>query len=85
KGIQMGDYERSIHSYIRGQLRRPVRIDKNRCFITHVGCSVRMINDIKKETVSRCSFKELSVTKASATISSNCGPETFGLLFVYSD
>lgn len=85
KGIKIGDYERAINSYIRGQLRKSGRIDKNRCFITHVGCSIRMINDIKKEIVSRCSFKELSVTKASATISSNCGPETFGLLFVNSD
>ena len=53
-----------------------------RLFITHADCSVRTISKIKAEVEKLCRFDEVMVTKASATVSSNCGPETVGVLFV---
>lgn len=83
KRIIMGNYEKSVMRYIRGELKHSGRIEKKRLFITHAGCTVKMITQIKEETQKLCSFDEVTVTKASSTISSNCGPGTVGVLFVY--
>ena len=83
KKFKIGNYERSVMRYIRGELKYSRRIDKRRLFITHAGCSVKTISQIKAETEKLCRFDEVTVTKASATVSSNCGPETVGVMFVY--
>ena len=83
KKFKIGNYERSVMRYIRGELKHSRRIDKRRLFITHAGCTVKTISQIKAETEKLCRFDEVTVTKASATVSSNCGPETVGVMFVY--
>lgn len=83
KMLKIGNYEKSVMRYIRRELRHSGKIDKRRLFITHAGCPVKMISRIREETEKLCKFDEVTVTKASATISSNCGPETVGVLFVY--
>lgn len=82
KGIEIGDYSAAAMRYIRKTLKNPKKIDKKRVFITCAGCSIKTVNMIKRETESCCDFEEMFVTKASATISSNCGPNTFGILYV---
>lgn len=84
KGIEIGNYTRAAARYIRRTLKNSKIIDKKRVFITYAGCTVKTVNMIKREIEGCCSFEELFVTKASATISSNCGPNTFGVLFVKS-
>ena len=83
KTIEMGNHEKAIMRYIRSRLKNSSRIEQNRLFITHAGCSVRMLSKIKTEVERLCHFDEVIVTKASATVSSNCGPGTVGLIFVY--
>ncbi|MGN0665672.1 MAG: DegV family protein [Huintestinicola sp.] len=83
KDIELGDYSSSVRHYIRSVLRNPSTISKKRCYITHVGCSVKRVEMIKQVTEECCKFEEMNTTKASATISANCGPDTFGVLFVY--
>lgn len=83
KTIRVGHYEQSMLRYVRGELKRSDRIDKRRLFITHAGCSVRTISRIRAEAAKLCVFEEVVVTRASATVSSNCGPETVGIIFVY--
>ena len=83
KMFKIGNYERSVMRYIRGELKRSRRIDKSRLFITHAGCTIKTMSQIKAETEKLCRFDEVTVTKASATVSSNCGPETVGVMFVY--
>lgn len=82
KTIKMGYYEKAMMRYIRSELKNNNKIDKKRLFITHAGCPVRTISKIKAEVEKLCRFDEVTVTKASATVSSNCGPETVGVLFV---
>ena len=84
KGIKVGEYKRACRQYIRQMLNNSAKIDKSRVFITHAGCSIKTVNMVKREIDSCCPFDELYVTKASATISSNCGPNTLGILFVKS-
>ncbi|MCI5751345.1 MAG: DegV family protein [Oscillospiraceae bacterium] len=83
KTIKVGRYDKAMLRYVRGELRINRRIDKTRLFITYAGCSVKLVNEIRAETERLCRFDEVIVTKASATVSGNCGPGTLGVLFVY--
>lgn len=82
KSIKIGNYEKSVLRYVRKELRKASQIDRSRLFITHAACSLRMISKVKKEVNDRCPFEQVLVEKASATISSNCGANTIGVLFV---
>lgn len=83
KTLQIGNYEKSVMNYIKSELKHNSNIDKKRLFITHAGCTLKMISQIKSEAEKLCKFDEVTVTKTSATVSGNCGPETVGVLFVY--
>ena len=82
KTLEIGDYGRSVRSYIRGELRRSGGIDRQRVFITHTGCKAEMLAAVKNEVKKLCCFDEVIVAKASATISSNCGAGSIGVLFL---
>lgn len=82
KSIQIGDYEKSALRYIRKELKDQQLIDPGRLFITHANCSVNDLKMVRREVDKIMAFDSVMVTKASATISGNSGPRTFGLLFV---
>ncbi len=82
KGVQFGSYEKAVVRYVKNELRRQGCIDKRRVFITQASCSVKLIALVTDTVKQRFEFDEVMVTKASATISGNCGPDTIGVLFV---
>ena len=82
KTVILGKYESACRQYVRQELRNNRRIDKSSAFITHVGCSLKMLKMITAEVDKCCKFDELKITSASATVSSNCGQGTFGVLYV---
>ena len=82
KTIKIGNYEKAVMRYIKGALRRRKKIDKKRLFITHAGCTIKQLNAAKTQAERLCGFDEIIVTRASATVSSNCGMGTLGVLFV---
>ena len=82
KTIQIGDYDKSVLRYVRKELRKPAKIKRNRLFITYSTCPVRVLTKIKNQVKESCPFDEVWETKASATITSNCGANTVGVLFV---
>ena len=82
KSSCIGNYKRSAAKYVRAELKSTNRIKSNRLFITHAGCSTSDIKMIKKYVSNFMKFDDVIVTKASATISSNSGPRTFGLLYI---
>ncbi len=82
KGVEIGEYGKASVRYVRKQLKNAKKIDTKRIFITHVGCNVKFLSDVKAEIFRCCEFEEVITTKASATISSNCGTGTFGVLFM---
>ena len=81
KSVQIGNYEKSALRYVRKELKTP-NIKKDRLFITHAGCTASDIRMIKNEVSRIMKFDSVIVTKASATVSGNSGPRTFGLLYV---
>lgn len=82
KTLQIGNYEKCVMRYVRRELRAQSKIDKKRIFITHAGCPVKLINRVKDMVMEKCSVEEILVTNASATISSNCGANSIGVLFM---
>lgn len=82
KSIKIGRYDKAYKKYIKSLLKKNSKIDRALAFITHVGCSQEMIENIKAEVNKLSSFDRIEVTDASAAISSNCGQGTFGVLFV---
>lgn len=82
KKLEIGDYGKSVRSYIRSELSHSKTIDRKRAFITHAGCGVEMLAAVRAEVKRLCCFDEVIVAKASATISSNCGAGSIGVLFL---
>ncbi len=82
KACYMGNYSKSAARYIRAELKSGRKIKSNRLFITHAGCRTSDIKMVKNEVNRIMKFDEIMVTNASATISSNSGPRTFGLLYI---
>ncbi len=82
KSVLFGNYDKVCVRYLARELKYPDKIDRTRLFLTHAGCSAKKIERLKEEIMKRCHTEELIVTEASATVSSNCGPNAFGVLFV---
>lgn len=82
KSIIFGNYDNACKAYVRQELKDEKNIDKRCGFITHAGCSVRKLRTITAEAEKYCKFDELKITNASATVTCNCGPDAFGVLYV---
>lgn len=82
EAIKFGNYRKACLRYIRHKLRNSGAIDKTRLFITHSGLTSNSIEAIKEQVGKLGGFNEIIVTKASATVSSNCGPGSVGVLFI---
>ena len=82
KSFYSGNYEKAVLRYIRSEFKHSEKIDKKQLFITHAGCPAGILNQVKDLVTGLCRFDAVTVTKASAVISSCCGPETVGVLFV---
>lgn len=80
KSFRIGGYDKAVLRYIRGELRHAGRIDKRQMFITHAGCSAKLLAYVKARADSL--FDNVTVTKASAVISSSFGPGSLGVQFV---
>lgn len=79
--IYMGNYKKCAVRYIRKLLGKVERIDKTNGFITYAGCSEEVLNHVHAELNKHIKFDNIFEGPASATVSCNCGPSTFGILF----
>lgn len=77
-----GNLEKVIEKYVKDTLQQYENIDTSRIFITHSGIEETHIEAAKKAIEDSLSFEEIYITKASCTISSHCGPNTLGILFM---
>ena len=51
-------------------------------FITHSGIDQAIIDLVRQTIEQLVNFKETYITRAGCTISSHCGPNTLGVLFL---
>lgn len=77
-----GKLEKVLASYVEEKLSQYDNIKKDRIFITHSGISSEIEQSIYELIKSRGYFNEIYITRASCTISSHCGPNTLGILFM---
>ena len=78
----MGSMERCIRTYI-GDLRLQYRrYDRTRCFITHSCADQQLVDLAKREVAHMFEFDAVYETVAGAIITSHCGRNTLGVLFM---
>ena len=80
--MEMGSFSRVAKRYVRKVFANAKNIDRRILFITYAGMdseSLRYIQDLVQQY---CPFERVYVQRASSAIASNCGPGSFGLLFM---
>ena len=77
-----GKYGKVLLQYMEDTLKKYDDIDTDRVFITHAGADQEYVDAVYAALKAKGIFKEIHVTRASCTISSHCGPNTLGVLFM---
>ena len=80
--IYRGKLGKVLPRYVEDTLARFNDIVCDDLFITHSGIGDELIDLVRVEVLKRLPMKNIHVTEASCTISSHCGPNTLGILFV---
>ena len=77
-----GAREQAWKAYISSSLSNASAIDTSILFVTYVGLSKRETDWIREQVEKHVRFDEIYFKQASPAISVNCGPGTFGLLYM---
>ena len=77
-----GSYDRCILQYVTDRLQGREDLDLHRIFVTHSGCQPQLVEAVKQRVQQLQPFQEVLETTAGCTISSHCGPNTLGVLFI---
>ncbi len=77
-----GVYGRVLTEYVNERLQNPDDIDTSRVFVTHAGCDPDIVNAVVEQVKATGLFKEVFLTRAGCTVSSHCGANTLGVLFI---
>lgn len=80
--MEMGDFSHVAKRYIKKVLRETRSIDRRLLFITYSGMDEKGINYVQYLVQQYCPFERIYLQKASSATASNCGPRSFGLLFM---
>lgn len=80
--IHVGTRDYAWKKYIRSVFRRLHNIDTKTLFITYAGLTNEELKEIKEEVQKIITFENVIIQKASPAVAINCGPGTFGLLFI---
>lgn len=70
-----------VKKYYEQVMERAKDIDPKRIFITH--CLADGTEELKQQLKDDYGFENVFITEASTTISTHCGPNTLGILFMY--
>lgn len=77
-----GKLEKVLMQYIDDKLEEYENINPKRVFITHSGMSEERLQKVYNYLKEKNVFDEILVSRAGCTISSHCGPNTLGILFM---
>lgn len=77
-----GKYGDVLKQYVAERIGDGSDIDLDRVFVTHAGCDSELVDQIVEEVKKAAPFKEVFLTRAGCTISSHCGANTLGVLFI---
>lgn len=82
KKYRGADFAKVLVEYTKDQIAKYDNIDTSRCFITHSLAKPEYIEAVKKCLDDMNIFDDIYITTASCVISSHCGPNTLGILFM---
>ena len=77
-----GNYADVLKKYIADQIGDASDIELDRIFVTHAGCDKEICDACVEAVKSLAPFREVHLTRAGCTISSHCGRNTLGVLFI---
>ena len=83
--MELGSFSQASKRYIRQTLQDTRNIDRRILFITYSGMEEKQLQHIQSLVQQYCPFERVYLQKASSAIASNCGPGSFGLLFLRRD
>ena len=83
--VEVGSFSHMAKRYIRKTLQEARNIDRRILFITYSGLDKEKLQYIQNLVQQYCTFERVYLQKASSAITSNCGPGSFGLLFMRRD
>lgn len=78
----MGNMSRCIRSYIADLKAEYPAYDRTRCFITHSSADKELVDLAKTLVAENFSFDEVIETVAGSIVTSHCGRNTLGVLFI---
>lgn len=77
-----GGHEGCLKKYIKDLAAEYPHYDKTRCFITHSCCEPSVVEEVRRQVKETFDFKEILETKAGSVVTSHCGKNTLGVLFI---
>ena len=77
-----GKFKDVLSTYVDDILADKENIVDDRVFVTHAGCDEDIVNSVVEKVKAAGIFKEVFVTRAGCTISSHCGADTLGVIFI---
>lgn len=77
-----GRYADVLKQYVNEQLADKENIVTDRVFVTHAGCKPEIVDAVVAQVKDSGIFKEVLLSRAGCTISSHCGANTLGVLFI---
>ena len=77
-----GSFERCLKQYVEDRLHASEGIREKRIFVTHTGVDPRAVEKLKEYIRGLGHFEEILEVRAGSTISSHCGDNTLGVLFI---
>lgn len=77
-----GKYGDVLKTYVEERIGDGSDIDLDRVFVTHAGCDMDIVNSVVEQVKNAAPFKEVFLTRAGCTVSSHCGADTLGVLFI---
>ena len=77
-----GSFDRCLKNYLEDRLQHPDSVLGKRVYIVHTGVNHTTVDVLKQALRDMALFGEIAVIRAGSTISSHCGDNTLGVIFI---
>ncbi len=77
-----GRFAMTLRSYVADRIGDASDVELDHIFVTHAGCDDDIVNQCVEQVKEYGVFKEIHITRAGCTVSSHCGRNTLGVLFI---
>ncbi len=79
-----GSFEKCLNDYVKDRLQGRDDLDLGRIFITYSSAPAQAVEAVRQAIARYADFDQIIETRAGCTVSSHCGPNTLGILFIRS-